>query len=247
MKLEEIMNLIFPFFKEKEREEAEELALQAQNNLLQLNGLTPIDNNDENETSLIDSLNHICLLSDRLLEQKRNQNIDYKPKDSKNKKTETTPKSSVKIEEKTITETIINPLEEISIIKESFAPSEIEQPLITENKIESIEKKPSAIAQELIKLRDWVLVASSSEENQSADRKALQILDQKLGKILEKEGITTVEDTGHCNYDRHKIVSTEITNDSTQDEIIYQTVRPGYIFDGSLIRPQEVIIYSYEN
>ena len=75
----------------------------------------------------------------------------------------------------------------------------------------------------------------------------LQVLYKKLGKILEKEGITSLEETGVCNYERHQVVSTQETDDPNQDELIYETVRPGYLFQGSLIRPQEVIVYNYEN
>jgi len=112
---------------------------------------------------------------------------------------------------------------------------------------ESPDEKPSATAQELIRLRDWVLLANSGKGEEKASPKVLDAIYKQLGKILEKEGIKSLEETGSFNYERQKVVSTKATNDHDKDDLICDIVRPGYLFHESLIRPQEVIVYTYDS
>jgi molecular chaperone GrpE (heat shock protein) len=65
-----------------------------------------------------------------------------------------------------------------------------------------------------------------------------------IRKVLEKEGVTSLEENDKFDYERQQIVSTKVTDDPQKNDIVAETVRPGYIFNGSIIRPQEVIIYT---
>ena len=230
MNLEFLDNLWFPLGG-REKRQAEELALKAETSLHQLNKLPPPE---KDERDLISRLQHISLLSERLLEQ---EEFSYLSIQSNVNSVEP---------EKTKLENSIPPLEvKSSDLEKTSTPLEsIPPPEIT---LEKAEQKPSVTAQELMKLRDWILLATSEEGDKKNSPKVLQVLYKKLGKILEKEGITSLEETGVCNYERHQVVSTQETDDPNQDELIYETVRPGYLFQGSLIRPQEVIVYNYEN
>jgi molecular chaperone GrpE (heat shock protein) len=38
-------------------------------------------------------------------------------------------------------------------------------------------------------------------------------------------------------------METKPTDDANLDGLVSSTLRPGYLFDGKLIRPQEVIVY----
>jgi hypothetical protein len=109
------------------------------------------------------------------------------------------------------------------------------------------EEKPTATAEELIKLRDWVLLAKSREGEDKASPQVLDAIYKQLGKILDKEGITSLEETGSFNYERQQVVSTQVTDDPDKDDLICDTVRPGYLFQGKLIRPQEAIVYTYDS
>jgi molecular chaperone GrpE (heat shock protein) len=92
-------------------------------------------------------------------------------------------------------------------------------------------------------LRDWVLLAKSGESDNQASPKVLDAIYKQLGKILEKEGITPLEETGSFNYERQQVISTEATDDPEKDDLICDTIRLGYLFKGILFRPQEVIVY----
>lgn len=105
------------------------------------------------------------------------------------------------------------------------------------------EPEPTGAALELIKLRDYVLMANP--EDLAVAHKILESLYRKLGQLLEKEGLTPLEATGAFNYERQQVVETEETDDPNLDEMVADTVRPGYSFNERLIRPQEVIVYTY--
>lgn len=106
------------------------------------------------------------------------------------------------------------------------------------------EPKLSETAKELIKLRDSVLLAKTG--NNTANSEILEVIYEDLGRILEKEGVTTLEETGKFDYEQQQVVSTQLTDDPEKDEMVCETVRPGYLFAGNILRPQEVIIYTFK-
>lgn len=137
---------------------------------------------------------------------------------------------------------IIQPIE---VIKTEEVKPQTESPLVPQVVREIAEEKPSVTAQELIRLRDWVLLAKSGESDNQASPKVLDAIYEQLGKILVKEGITSLEETGSFNYERQQVISTEATDDPEKDDLICDTIRLGYLFKGILFRPQEVIVYTY--
>jgi len=105
------------------------------------------------------------------------------------------------------------------------------------------ELKLSGTLKELINLRDWILLAQSGENVPKSD--ALEAFYKKLGQVLAKENVIEIEDIGIFNYERQRVVSTKLTDTREKDNCVYETVRPGYLFHGELIRPQEVVVYTY--
>jgi hypothetical protein len=105
--------------------------------------------------------------------------------------------------------------------------------------------EPSATAKELIKLRDWVLSVTRGDPETAPE--ALKMLYRGLGEVLEKEGITLLEETGPYNWRWQEVLSTRVTDDPSQDETVCSTVRPGYLFHGKLVRPQQVIVYTVDH
>ena len=99
----------------------------------------------------------------------------------------------------------------------------------------------SHTAKELIKLSDWVLLAKAG--GTAVQPAVLEEIYRQLTGVLAKEGVTLLEAQGPCDYERQMVVGTHPTDDPAQDEHVYSTVRPGYLFHEQLIRPQEVIIY----
>jgi hypothetical protein len=128
----------------------------------------------------------------------------------------------------------------------------IAQPVLSVS--ETVEPQPPAskepeptlsqTAKELIKLRDWVFLACHGEA--TGDRPKFESLYQKLGKILSLEGVSVLEETGVFNYAQQQVIDTVPTADPAQDETIASTVRPGYQFNQKLVRPQEVIVFTYQ-
>lgn len=103
-------------------------------------------------------------------------------------------------------------------------------------------REPSPTAQELIKLRDWVLIAKDGDPSSVAQ--IMGGLYRKLGGVLEKEGVTALEGGGPFDDERQQVIETRETDDPRQHNQVCGTVRPGYLFGGELIRPQEVIIHT---
>lgn len=102
----------------------------------------------------------------------------------------------------------------------------------------------SSPMKELIQIRDWVLLAKSDETGLGTNM--LEALYTQLGQVLAKGDVMTIEETGVFNYERQQIISTQVTNKPDNNNLVYKTVRPGYLFCGRLVRPQEIIIYTYE-
>lgn len=96
----------------------------------------------------------------------------------------------------------------------------------------------------LMKLRDKVLLSISGDTPPSAD--LLDAVYRELGRALECESVTPVEDDGTFDYNRHSVVETRPTGDPEQNNRICGTVRPGYLFNGRLVRAQEVVVYSFD-
>jgi AcrR family transcriptional regulator len=169
---------------------------------------------NSNDRDVVTILNSICLLLERFQQHPELLNLKETP--------------------------IIQPIE---VIKTEEVKPQTESPLVPQIVREIAEEKPSVTAQELIRLRDWVLLAKSGESDNQASPKVLDAIYKQLGKILEKEGITPLEETGSFNYERQQVISTEATDDPEKDDLICDTIRLGYLFKGILFRPQEVIVY----
>lgn len=216
----------------EEKEQAEALALKAQTSVRQLSGLPSSDGSDRN---LIATLEHTCLLLERFVE--RPELLPQSESHPDDKIEAWQPEAVTQMRspsEMPITPTLLDKPEIDTQIEVVKTPPEL-----------AIESEPelSETAQELIKLRDWVLLAQSGKN--PASPQVLGAIYKKLAQILAQEGVTVIEESGPFNYERQQVISTQPTDDPEKDDWVYDTVRPGYLFEGGLIRPQEVIVYSY--
>jgi len=91
-------------------------------------------------------------------------------------------------------------------------------------------------------LRDWILLVKTQTEETLL---ASQVY-ERLGAILSKSGIDAIEETGIVDYKRHQVIATEMTTDSALDEVICETIRPGYCLQNKLFRYQQVKVYFHE-
>jgi molecular chaperone GrpE (heat shock protein) len=105
--------------------------------------------------------------------------------------------------------------------------------------------KPSATATALMKLSDWVLLAKTGEA--VIKPTILEEIYHQLTSILAKEGITLLEADGLCDYEQQMVVGTQTTDDPARTDHVCSTLRPGFLFHGRLLRPQEIIVYTLES
>jgi hypothetical protein len=200
-----------------------QLALQAEAGARQLSNLPEHSTNTVSDDDIVSILQSTCLLLDRLLRSNQTshgviQEEDFSIPD------ESPPEDSDLSDE----------------VEPELTQAEVIAP--ERDKIVA-EPEPSATAKDLIKLRDWLLLAQSDDTNVSSE--VLREVYRKLGHILEKEAITTLEATGEFNYEQQQVLDTQITDDPAQDNQICNTIRPGYLFKNRLLRPQEVIVYIF--
>jgi molecular chaperone GrpE (heat shock protein) len=128
------------------------------------------------------------------------------------------------------------------ISSQETAPSKLEQSEPSAVPHAEKEQGLSTTAKELMKLSDWVLLAK--EGGATVQPEVLEEIYRRLTVVLAKEGVTSLDAGGPCDYERQMVVGTHPTDDPTQNDHVYSTVRPGYLFHDQLIRPQEVIIYT---
>ena len=87
-----------------------------------------------------------------------------------------------------------------------------------------LDEEPSTTARELIGLRDVVLLALAGAD--SGARDVLKGIYGRLGKVLEREGVSSVEELGAFDPAKHEVVDTWPTGDPTEDEVVCETIRP---------------------
>jgi hypothetical protein len=215
-----------PFFKIRlpwirNDHEVQTLSLQIESKIKDLNDLpsTPINSAPDDIASILKSTN---LLLDRFIEK-------YKHELTKH------PSIGTLSPEPKISEPSSQAVQQPDVIQ---TPDEPSRPFTIDR-----EPEPSTTARELIKLRDYILLACT--ENATSDRKVFESLYQKVGQILTHESVTVLEETGQFNYEHQQVIDTQTTDDQTLDEMISSTIRSGYLFNQKLLRPQEVIVYVY--
>jgi hypothetical protein len=96
-------------------------------------------------------------------------------------------------------------------------------------------------AHELIALRDEALLAIESEHTtarQVADR-----FFRGIGEILELEGINSTEPSETLDPARQRVIGTRPTDDPALHGRIAEVVGPGYVFNGRVIRPEQVVTW----
>lgn len=228
------------FFWLRNGKEAQTLALRAETIASQINALPVPD--AEPQRDIVSVLSSTCALLERFSEQQAQQElaqpaiIQPSSQNSTPPPPETTEATSVAPESAKIapppeTTSAVPELAEPPVLSEAIAASSTKTVL-------------SPTAQDLIKLSDWILLAKTAKT--AVKPEVLGEIYRQLIKALAKEGVTLLDETGLCDYSRQAIVGTQVTDDPAQNDHIYSTVRPGYLFREQVIRPQEVIVYISE-
>lgn len=207
------------------RQEIQKLASQIEICAKQLNGLSA-KGNISNENDVVSVLRTSCIL----LESFINNRFSMEEEETQDKKHETGDISVGKVDFDAKGDTL----------KEKTEPEEV---LESKSLSSSTTTEPSETAKEIIKLQDWLFVAKSRDD--ASTIKTLEILYGKLNKTLSKEGIITLEENGLFDENKQSAVETIDTNDPSKNNMVSDTVRPGYLFNDEVFRPQDVVVYVY--
>lgn len=185
---------------------------------MQANDLSGLPTNDPgiNQQDLIKVLQSTSGLLESLKEQQANPSIT-----TYSAQANTSERASVK--------------QSIPVVPEQRAVSILE--VTTTEKQQEL----SATANDLMKLSDWVLLAKAGKT--SVQPEVLEEIYRQITIALAKEGITLLNVDGLFDYERQKIVATQPTDNPALDDQICKTIRPGFLFNKQLIRPQEVVVY----
>jgi hypothetical protein len=104
---------------------------------------------------------------------------------------------------------------------------------------------PPAIVRELVNVADRLVdltgVGAPSDPEQASA--VLRWLEVRTQVMLAACGVVRVEDSGSLDLHRHQVVVSRAAPDKDLVDQIADTVRPGYAWHGSLLRPQQVIAY----
>ncbi len=142
-------------------------------------------------------------------------------------------------------------VERALIATESTLQSLVDDQKVATREVETVPKPPvqerRTVPQpvpDLIRLRDQ-LTSRGSMSPESVPS-LLDGIDRRLVAILEALDVDVINADGAFDTSAQEVVHVEPTTNSDLDEHIHSTVRSGYRFDGKLIRPQQVIVYQYQ-
>jgi molecular chaperone GrpE (heat shock protein) len=95
---------------------------------------------------------------------------------------------------------------------------------------------PPQAAVELIELSDRLESLAPGDLDQAWIR-------ERLRAILALHEIAPIADMGLVDFTRHEVVADRPADRATQVDHIADTVRPGYLWRGTILRPQQVVAW----
>jgi molecular chaperone GrpE (heat shock protein) len=229
--------------------EVKELSLRAEADVRRLRGLAPTDPSKDPDRDVVEILQSVCVLVENIEEQ---EDVSQPSDDSHamrkahelavQARARALKLSDAPHEQEPNQEDIVSALTSTCRLLDGLIEEQNKR--MAEQTVDVSDGSAlSSCARGLIAVRDSVLQAKVSD--QSLDPSMLEGLYLKLGEVLEDEGITEIDEKGRFDYNRQKILQVRTTDNPEQDEHVFSTVRPGYMVEGELLRPQEVIVYSY--
>lgn len=104
---------------------------------------------------------------------------------------------------------------------------------------------PAAAVREVIRLADGLLDLTgngASPEQQQASI-VLRWVEARTKSLLTACEVVRIEETGSFDPSRHQAVASRAAPSPELSHQIANTVRPGYAWHGTLLRPQQVVVY----
>ena len=120
-----------------------------------------------------------------------------------------------------------------------------------EMSLQQADQETHQMIQNIISFRDSIIMreglVSESEEEKTDDlKKLLNSLLKETAQLLIKSGITILDEKGKFDSSIHIVMGTTSTDDSQLHDCVAKVFRPGYKLDNKILRPQEVILYTYK-
>lgn len=109
--------------------------------------------------------------------------------------------------------------------------------------------KRKTLVESLIKFRDQLMLFKDNaiEEQDENTAKLLQSLYGETKRFMQSNAIEILDGGGAFDTTIHVSTGAVKTKEQPLDQTIESTFRDGYKVDGELLRPQEVMVYVYEN
>jgi molecular chaperone GrpE (heat shock protein) len=104
---------------------------------------------------------------------------------------------------------------------------------------------PPPVIRELVSVADMLvgLIGGGVWSDPDGAETALRWFEERTAALLAMCDVTRIEDSGQLDLRRHEVVASRTTPSEELADQIADTVRPGYAWHGSLLRPQQVIAY----
>ncbi len=130
---------------------------------------------------------------------------------------------------------------QLETVKAASASSEDTAGKQTLEAVGEVEKRLKLI-QGIIKFRDQLLLFKDNAEEEGA-AKLLSNLYRETGRILSINGVEVLNRAGDFLPDFQIAVDTITTDNGELVNKVESTFRDGYVFEGKMLRPQEVVVY----
>ncbi|QZY56859.1 nucleotide exchange factor GrpE [Crassaminicella profunda] len=129
-------------------------------------------------------------------------------------------------------------------VKNELGNSKCELQKIIRLQKENNQENVTKLASDIIGLRDQILIFLSEADER--EKRIVSSFYKELGRILERNGIKSLENTGEFNEAYQTIVGIRSTKVKALDNTVAEIFRPGYKLKDGYIRSQEIILYQYK-
>lgn len=104
---------------------------------------------------------------------------------------------------------------------------------------------PPPVARELIGVADRLVDLTGAGTPRDGEQvlAALRWMQSRTDALLSACDVERIEDSGPVDFQRHEVLGSRAAPEEDLLDHIADTVRPGYAWHGSVLRPQQVIAY----
>lgn len=96
------------------------------------------------------------------------------------------------------------------------------------------------------KLDDKLVYMEEEAPEETAVIKTIQGQLRATAKLMQRNQVEILDEKGVFHPEYQRIVETVSAENQEQDDTIAKVFRPGYRYNGEILRPQDVYVYAYE-